>query len=328
MNRRISYRRYRRRFVRPLRTARGEWAVREGWLLRVEADGSAGYGEVAPIPEFGTETFDEAEAFLERLKGDPGLPVPEELPCCAFALSAASSAFSGVRRAYPVAGLLPAGEAAVPALASKSKAGFRCFKWKIGVGGLALEQEILDELVAQLPGGGRLRLDANAALSAAEAATWTDCCARFPGCIEFLEQPLPVGEERAMAGLAAASGVPVALDESLNGPAGSRWLESGAWAGPLVVKAALMGDVARLAERLRPVARRVVWSSAFETGVGLEAALRLADGLPASPYAVGFDTLDAFEDGLMPLDRAPVLTPAARATMDFADLWKRLPHSS
>ena len=71
----ISFRPYRAAFLRPLRTARGEWADREGFVIRVEGEGGIGYGEVAPIPEFGTETVDEAGAFFsaaEWEKPEPG----------------------------------------------------------------------------------------------------------------------------------------------------------------------------------------------------------------------------------------------------------------
>ena len=67
MSRQISVKPYRRAFRQPLRTAHGEWATREGFLVRVEQEGRVGYGEVAPLPEFGSETLAEATAFLEQL---------------------------------------------------------------------------------------------------------------------------------------------------------------------------------------------------------------------------------------------------------------------
>ena len=89
MSRQISVKPYRRAFRQPLRTAHGEWATREGFLVRVEQEGRVGYGEVAPLPEFGSETLAEATAFLEQLVSQPEIAAPANLPCCAFALSAA-----------------------------------------------------------------------------------------------------------------------------------------------------------------------------------------------------------------------------------------------
>ena len=49
-----------------------------------------GFGEVAPIPFFKTETIDEARAFigsLGKLVDLDDLQIPETLPCTAFAFS-------------------------------------------------------------------------------------------------------------------------------------------------------------------------------------------------------------------------------------------------
>ena len=64
-----------------------------GRLVRFPRSGRArwvhGYGEVAPLPSFGSETVAEATAFLEQLASEPEMNAPVNLPCCAFALSAA-----------------------------------------------------------------------------------------------------------------------------------------------------------------------------------------------------------------------------------------------
>ena len=49
-----------------METSRGYWERRRGGLIRLENDaGQVGFGEVAPIQAFGTETLE--EAFLDRL---------------------------------------------------------------------------------------------------------------------------------------------------------------------------------------------------------------------------------------------------------------------
>ncbi|MBM3856214.1 MAG: o-succinylbenzoate synthase, partial [Verrucomicrobia bacterium] len=54
---RLQYRRYRLPFHAPVRTAHGVWMQREGLLVRREDErGAVGYGEAAPLPDFGTET--------------------------------------------------------------------------------------------------------------------------------------------------------------------------------------------------------------------------------------------------------------------------------
>lgn len=276
----------------------------------MEENGVVGYGEVAPIPGFGTETVAEAGAFLAKWRQNPDIEVPSELCCCAFGISAAKMAATRNTSKYgEIAALLPAGKAAIEVMPAKIVKGHRVFKWKIGVEPLAVELEIFESLVGQLPEQGLLRLDANAGLSVEESMRWLAVLAPHIDSIEYLEQPLAVGQEEGMLELVKCAAVPIALDESLNGADGAHWLEN--WAGPLVVKPALMGDVDTLLGRLRSVADRVVLSSVFETGVGVANALSLADQLPGMNRALGFDTCDAFDDGL---DLSP------------DDVWKQLPH--
>ena len=70
---------------------------------------------------------------------------------------------------------------------------------------------------------------------------------------------------------------PIALDESLTGPAAiDRWLDAG-WPGRFVIKPSVLGDPEAPLSRLEKVAAdRVVFSSALETAVGARAALRIA----------------------------------------------------
>ena len=320
MSRQITVKPYQRAFRHPLRTARGEWAIREGFLLRVEQGGLVGYGEVAPLPEFGSETVAEAGAFLEQLVLEPEREVPQELPCCAFALSAALMRTSS-QRDYAVSALLPAGSAALRLATEKVNRGYSSLKWKIGVEPVAQESAVARSLLESLPAGVRVRLDANASLTSIELEQWLELLALFAGQVDYMEQPLACGEEAAMAQYMRTSGVAIALDESLNGLGGGRWLEPGAWAGPLVIKAPLMGDAALLAAKLEPVAGQVVLSSVFETGIGLENSLSLADALPEIVRPIGFDTVDAFGDGLNHISSAPVVCADTRSAYTPEKIW-------
>lgn len=322
MNPLFTFKSYQRRFLKPLRTAHGEWSVREGFIVQIEQNGEMYYGEVAPIPDFGTETVASAHEFLEQRGRDSALAVPVELPCCGFGLSAVEPS-TAQPRSYEIAGLLPAGAAVLAAAEAKVAAGYTVLKWKIGVELVAVELELLRQLLERLPSQLRLRLDANGGLNVAQLAQWLEALAAHPAQIEYLEQPLPVGQEAEMAAQMQASGVPIALDESLNGPAAKTWLQN--WAGPLVVKPALMGSLAQQVRNLQPVAARVVLSSVFETRIGLEMALRLADQLPDLKYALGFDTVAAFDDGLNFSQIGPEITPSLRSTYDPQKIWNQLP---
>ena len=332
MGRRFSFQAYQRIFTKPLRTARGAWSVRQGFIVCVEDESGVGYGEIAPIPEFGSETLAAAEAFLWGLVADSELAddvaALAALPCCAFGLSSAqgqmlSNPASIGRRNYEVAALLPAGAAGLRVLQAKLARGYETFKWKVGVDFAEVEQSLFQKMMARLPTGARLRLDANCGFSITDLESWLWVLQRYADQVEYLEQPLTVGQESLMAEYAESFGVPIALDESLNSAAGWQWLRE--WRGPLVVKPALMGDIAALVERLRPVAERVVISSVFETAVGLENTLRIADQLPDYKLAIGFDTLTAFADGLSPQKSAPIISAAERTGLTSETIWKQLP---
>jgi len=320
MSRQISIKPYQRAFRRPLRTARGEWALREGFLVKVEQEGLVGYGEVAPLPEFGSETLSQAADFLNNLPSEADLVVPAGLPCCAFALSAALQG-KHLPRDYEVSALLPAGAAALGQASEKVTAGYRSLKWKIGVEPIAKEITMARCLIESLPVDVSVRFDANASLSTAALEQWLDLLILFPEQVDYMEQPLATGEEATMAKYMEASGIRIALDESLNGTSGQRWLEAGAWAGQLIIKAPLMGEVSELAAKLESVASQVVLSSVFETGIGLEHSLGLADALPQLVRPVGFDTVAAFEDGLNHVLSAPSICADARSAYDPELIW-------
>ena len=320
----ISFKHYRRTFTRPLQTAYGKWLVREGFLVRFEDCGHVGYGEVVPIPEFGTETVEEAAAFLKEISCCPDREVPEAFPCCASAFSCARMTSCLPARSYEVAALLPTGEAAFAAAIQKEKLGYRTFKWKLGVKELSQEQGIFSAIAENMPKGVLFRLDANGAWSMKAFESWLSFLQPFRGRIEWIEQPLPAGDESTIARCSEGSGLSAALDESLVGPNGLRWLEE--WKGPLVVKPLLMGNCGSLLERLRPIADRVVLSSVFETAIGLLNVLRLADALPEMGHAIGFDTLN-FSDGLSGLNSSAFLRVEDRVKIDPEALWKQLPQS-
>ena len=329
MRLRLKYRRYALPFRSSVRTAHGVWAERTGLIVRLEDEsGRAGYGEVAPIPWFGTETVEEAEAALGAL-GEWVTPeqlaaVPTELGCLRFALTGASAGFGEeVRRGkdnppyLPVAALLPAGRAVLAQIAPKAELGFRTFKWKVGVGDIADELSLLDDVIGKLPSGAKLRLDANGAWDRRQAARWLERAAERP--IEFVEQPCFAEASQGAAqcgrvedtlrGLAEDFPTPLALDESLVGANDvERWLAAD-WRGVFVIKAALLGDPAPVIARLAAAKADVVFSSALETAVGARAALQIAFAWTGRPRALGFGVWPLFADGVFD---GPFLAPCIR----------------
>jgi len=311
----FAYKRYRLPLRQPLRTAHGSWAEREGILLRLEDEsGRVGFGEIAPLPWFGTETMAQAEEICRKFGSsveDAVLDaVPMQFGCVRFALAQARAEFVGrglrtpprgeagfgnpALHRLPVAALLPAGREALAVLPAKLEAGYLTFKWKVGVGAVDDEIGLLDDLLAALPAYTKLRLDANGAWDRRSAAKWLARCAERP--VELVEQPVQPEDEATLLGLAADFPVTLALDESVTGlAAAQRWQGLG-WPGVFVIKPALAGPLDEMAAWITTTQADVVLSSAIETALGRAAILRLALTQPLTKRALGFGIGDIFGD--------------------------------
>ena len=302
----------------PVRTAHGLWVDRDGVIVRLEDEtGTAGYGEAAVIPWFGTESADDVVAACrelgDKVDNERLAALPKRLAGLRNAIAGAcnGTAISDLpsNKTLGVAALLPAGRAAIAAIDPKAGAGFRVFKWKVGVADAADELALLDDVCAALPGGGKLRLDANGAWDRRTAERWFERCAERP--VEFVEQPCfaAAGEtatrrgksDDLLRGLAESYPTPVALDESIAGDTDiERWIAA-EWRGIFVVKPALLGDAAGGLKKLARAKADVVFSSALETAVGARMALRLAFSWvtpKGTPRALGFGVWPLFAEAL------------------------------
>ena len=336
----FEYRAYRAAFRHALATAHGVWSEREGILVRLDDNsGHSALGEIAPLPEWGSETLGEALAFCAALPSalDEAAirGVPNALPCCRFALETAweslhrPAAPSPVRQ-LAIAALLPAGPAAIEAAARATAHGHAAMKWKVGVGDAAAELDILQRLLAALPSGASLRIDANGAWDLPTARKWLSFCEGR--AVEFIEQPFPVGHEQPILQLANEFSTPIALDESVARHDDlRRWLDFG-WPGIYVVKPALAGSPQRLLKLFSDYEVEAVFSSAFETAIGVRAALGVAARAAGSGRALGFGTIGCFADERLNLPNpGPTLSTKWLARLAPGPLWEifsNAPHTA
>ena len=184
----FEFRTYQRKFKRPLQTSHGIWDIRSGIILRLVGENNRiGWGEIAPLSWFGSETFEQALDFCHQLPANLSsemiFAISAEFPACQFgfesALSNLSNSFldsaweliSGGRssilhaaeplekhsqvlpgneeekRLSQYSGLLPVGETALQALQVLWLEGYRTFKWKIGVAAIEQELKIFQQLI-------------------------------------------------------------------------------------------------------------------------------------------------------------------------------------
>jgi o-succinylbenzoate synthase len=303
----FSFRPYQRPFRHPLKTHHGEWKVREGIIIRLQEEGGrVGWGEIAPIPWFGSESIADALSCCQGLKNaitrEKIASIPPTLPACRFAFESALEAiefgaFIGGNH-LPYSYLLPTGKEAIEHLQQiLSHTADRTFKWKIGVNSPKTELELLEKLIPQLPDGMKLRLDANGGLSLDDARVWLSVTDQL-SYIEFLEQPLPPNQFREMLSLGESFGTPLALDESVATVSQIEECYRQGWRGIFVIKPSIMGSIRDFREIVDRTPLDLVFSSSLETAIGRRSALRLAVEYTSNERAIGFGVSQYFADNL------------------------------
>ncbi|MHC0064632.1 o-succinylbenzoate synthase [Nostoc sp. UIC 10890] len=318
----FKFRPYQRKFLRSLTTNHGNWDIREGIILRLtDESGKVGWGEIAPISWFGSETLEQALDFCSQLPREITdeiiFSVPDELPACQFGFESAWEMGSGgdegdnlitsnsslliPNSSLLYSGLLPSGEAALNQWETLWQQGYRTFKWKIGVYAIADELEIFESLIHTLPAFTKLRLDANGGLSYEEVNLWLRTCDNFkanpevPLEIEFIEQPLPVEQFQQMLELSMSYETAIALDESVATLGQLAACHQQGWRGIFVIKPGIVGSPSRLRKFCHQHQIDTVFSSVFETAIARLAALQLAAELSQNNRAVGFGIDHFFE---------------------------------
>lgn len=266
--------------------------------IRLVLEGNrVAWGEVAPLPEWGSETMESALAFCKEWAGKKLtlkalLPILHALPACQMALESALAMPTKPSEASPsfeIAALLFPDTHILTSLEALLGQGFRTFKLKVAKLPFAEEKALIAAILSYLkPVGGHLRLDANGALDLETAKRYLDFLDTQP--IAFLEQPLAAGQEAAMLALADQHTTPIAWDESIGCIRAIKAAEAKGFRGVYVIKPSILGSLDEfLSWREAGPAKTLVYSSAFESSLGIDRILRLAatDPLPVLPLGLG-----------------------------------------
>ncbi|MCS6772176.1 MAG: o-succinylbenzoate synthase [Kiritimatiellae bacterium] len=335
---------YRLGLAKPLVLRAGELRTRDGALVRVISEsGAEGWGDCAPLPSFSPESLDQAmqdlNACLDSVKGAE-IRSFDELAAwaqsiggvCSSARFAAESALASAAAAEAGESLagwllgthsdiclvcaLAAGppdtwaEAAYWASADK----FRVLKIKVGRAAMRREISAIFEAVSAAP-TLRFRLDANRAWTAETALSFAREISTAP--VDYLEEPFS-GAFQPPDGWPGE--IRLAQDESLwtDGDPAPPTPPVAAW----ILKPTLAGGLiraVRLALRAKRAGCEAVWSSAYESGVGIRILGEIGGALGGF---AGLDTLRALQRDLLepPLsfvDGALDLRAARRSVVDW-----------
>jgi L-alanine-DL-glutamate epimerase-like enolase superfamily enzyme len=188
--------------------------------------------------------------------------------------------------------------------AAHARAGFSCFKVKVGRDWRA-DLASLRAVAAAVP-GARFRLDANAGFTAREALALLDAALADGLVVECYEQPCGADDLAGMAEVTAHAPIPVVADESFRGPADlDRLLAARAARAVNLKLSKLGGPLAALAlgRRARAEGLGLMAGAMVETRVGLLAMAHVVAALGGVDW-VDLDTAflladDPFQGGWM-----------------------------
>lgn len=327
---RFEYKAYRRSFAGDFSNAKESFAKREGLFIRLEdRDGRVGFGEVAPIVSFGTESLPSAlgvaESLGEKVEIDPLLEDLKGYPCFRWAIESAlrmierEGKWPELTSPWPICGLV-ADLHDTAAIEEKLGLHYQCLKFKIGKGDLLEELRALDRVVDLSGGKVALRLDANGMLDSKTTVAWLERAAELP--VEFIEQPLAAGQEKEMLRISSDYPTPLALDESVRSVDDLKRWRDGQWQGLFVLKPSLVGSLHGLEEELCSGASDCVFSSSLETMVGASNAIGFAISQKNHRRALGFGVERLFGDRNVGLELGPFLQNGALASIDDLEkLW-------
>ena len=286
---------YRLPFKRPWQTANGLLSEREGALLRLKTDdGLIGWGDAAPLPEFGiseaaARDFAEECAQLDLAAQRAGVnlatwlcgePAPQSVTVNAVLGSIFSLEQDALSRAIT--------------------AGFRILKLKVGIGPVADEIRLLQTMSSLLPAGIQWRLDANAAWSKSDAHAFIRSARELP--IEGLEEPLRKPCHHDLRELQALAPFPLAIDES------THLLDQHFWPAPsvqrLIIKPARCGGLLasiQLALQAHAAGIEVIIPSSLVRACGLTACAHLATAVaPSATHGLASADWFAHDTGQAP----------------------------
>lgn len=231
--------------------------MREGLILQSER----GWGEIAPLPGFSGESFEEAKREILSVLRDGIAPA---LPSVRWGLACAKEPF-------------PLTPIKIPLCALGPREDFPTVKIKLGH--LPIHEAI--SLVKRLLPHHRLRLDCNRAWTLEQALEFARSFS--PDDFEYLEEPVKFLTD--LIRFSELTHFPIALDESI----GTDWNEIPSLKA-IVVKPTIVGSIPSVPPHLK-----LILSSSYETGIGLLHIARCQQ----SDHPIGLDTYRAFSSDLL-----------------------------
>ena len=303
-------------YRQPVATSHGPIDRRDVLVLSVtDAEARWGHGEASPLPGFGPDTLDDAEAALRSwaqgddraLNSSPSAAAAVDSAQLDLAAQAAGVPMhihlaSGSPNSVPLAALLVGAvngdQCSAVALAVAS--GHRTVKVKVGGRPITDDRERVRAVRDTAGHRVAIRLDANGAWSVDEAI---EALQEFASLgIELVEEPA-AGGPKALEQVAARTEIPVAADESTIHPDRFAELLRSRSVGVVVIKPSAIGgptEAARRITKAREAGLAVVVTSMLEGAIGVAAAAHLASATAAIDPEPGLATSPLIQGDIGP----------------------------
>lgn len=273
--------------------------VREGLIVEIREGEKYGRGEIAPLPEFSQETWQQAQAQAQTVLGNwlKGINIDWNAlyPSVAFGLSVALAQFN---KRFPSEGNynfapLCTGDPddLLQKLAHMSNP--KVAKIKVGMYEVIRDGMVVNMLLDAVPELS-LRLDANRKWSLEKALKFVKYInPTYRQRIAFLEEPCQNPQDSVL--FAQETGIHIAWDESLC-EKGFK-LVAHEYVKAIVIKPMLIGSLGKVqewVEKAHGLGMEAVISSSLESSFGLNQLAQIAQWLTPDTIP-GLDTFDLFK---------------------------------
>jgi len=328
----LKYSPYDLEFSKSLLTAKASISNRKGFIIKLKSDGKTGYGEAAPLPEFGSESFEDDENALTNFKFnlklatnnfieslDDNLKNISSLPALRHGFEQAllnlfcSKANISLNEILNVSskkeicvnaviGFLAPNESAERA-SNLVKEGFTTLKIKAGRNKFEDDFTCIKEISNAVGKEIKLRIDVNGKWKVNEAIENLSQLEKFN--IEYVEQP--VNRLIEFQKVSFKSKIPLAADESIKTYEDAVSLIESKSVKALVLKPMMLGGIItslKIIEAAEKKNIKVVISSSFESSLGKSLAVFAASTVKGN-IAHGLDTAGYLKKNLYP-DPYPV----------------------
>ena len=317
---------YQRELPQAIITAHGSYKSRQGVVIKLSDDsGNLGIGDAAPLPGFSRDSFEDLCRGIDGLvAGIQGggfdffqdfFETSEDQPSLTFGLGTALESLNSSALGVPLSrwlakdaatrvavnGLL--GDAEPAQMATQAlqvwQKGHRTLKVKMAAGAPSRDVARILAIVEAVP-LAKLRLDANGGWTVEQAR---EVLGAIPNeSIDFVEQPLAKGRIKDSWTLCCDHGIRLALDEEVSTVQDAMSIIDQRACDVIVLKPMVLGSLRAsylLAQAARARNIEVIYTSSWESDIGIAATLHLAAALGPNPPAMGLSTAGMIADGIV-----------------------------